>query len=301
MFIGNYDDVNNNKYSVDITSGLTWQYDGPKGDIDTRPERVYNAALRDIANLLDDVLKGDKIVLKYFETEPPGNRRAWSMFLMKKGENPLPPIPVNTNNYSDNMSYNNADKRQFLAQQLKKDLAKIFSRKYVSFEDIVPKSFMNVYNVKYDKLKNVNKNQNFPGRTMTFDQMKQEAAEDIDKIKEYVLKAYEKTTPVVKGEYGILALENDKNKTIKSIPTVNKLAKDRFEKASMINAVQKQNPVLRAVSKAVIKNPRGGVNNGVVDRLVSNEKLDKRDKSLGGKVNRKKVDPVWKTVSYNWS
>ena len=88
MFIGGYGNVNNNKYSVDIINGLTWQYDGPKGDIDTRPERVYNAAIRDIVNLMEDITAGDKSVLKYFETEAPGNRRAWSMFLMKKRRKP---------------------------------------------------------------------------------------------------------------------------------------------------------------------------------------------------------------------
>lgn len=60
MFIHGYDGVNKNKHSVYIISDLTWQYDGPKDDINTRPERVYNAALRDIANLLEDITSGDK-------------------------------------------------------------------------------------------------------------------------------------------------------------------------------------------------------------------------------------------------
>lgn len=223
---------------------------------------------------------------------------------MKRGENPLATNNqrANVDDFSDNMSYNTPDKRQFLSTQIKSELAKIFSRKKVSFQglefkEFIPKSFMNVYDIKYDKLRNVNGNGNVPGRTMTYAQMKQDAAEDINKIKAYVSKAYEKMTPVVKGEYGILGLDFEKNQVIKSIPTASELAKGRFKKASMVNAVQKQNPVMKAVSKAVIKNPRGGVDNGVVSRFTEYEKLVKRDKALGGSLNKNDNVHRWGTLN----
>jgi len=262
------------------TMDIEWRYTGPKSNAKTNPTKVYAQLADDADKLIADILSGDARVLKEFEYAAPGNPANWNSVLPGKRK-----MPERNDNWNgDNMKYDTPELRKMLAKQVRLMMPKMFSRRpfvrdnvnktpteqrLESLMDYIPEMlFINIMG-KYNVLRDVNKNNNKAAKSMTPEQILAEAEADVTKLKSAVEKYFASAKPLVDNQYGIAGLDYDKKYALKSIPTAKQLADARSKKANVIKAVEKLNPVSRAVAKlAIRKDPKVVDENATFTKMV---------------------------------
>ncbi len=270
------------------TMDIEWQYTGPKSNAKTNPTKVYAQLSDDADKLIADILSGDAKVLKEFEYAAPGNPANWNSVLPGKRK-----MPERNDNWNgDNMKYDTPELRKMLAKQVGLLMPKMFSRRpfvrdnvnktpteqrLESLMDYIPEMlFVNVMG-KYGVLRDVNKNNNKAAKSMTYEQILADAEVDANKLKSAVEKYFASAKPVIDNNYGIAGLDYDKKYALKSIPTARQLADARSKKANVIKAMDKLNPVSRAVAKfAIKKDPKVVNDDNTFIRVVLKKQPEKK-------------------------
>jgi len=270
------------------TMDIEWQYTGPKTNAKTNPTKVYAQLSDDADKLIADILSGNPQVLAEFEYSAPGNPANWNSVLPGKRK-----MPERNDNWNgDNMKYDTPELRRMLAKQVRAFFPKMFSRRpflndnvnktpteqrLESLMDYVPEMlFINIMG-KYNVLRDVNKNTNKAAKGMTPDQILADAEADVNKLKNTVEKYFTTAKPIVDNEYGRQGLKYDKTVALKAIPTVKQLADARAKKANIVKAVNKLNPVSKAVAKMAIKRNPAVVNtNSTFVKMVLKKEPEKK-------------------------
>jgi len=266
------------------TMDIEWQYTGPKTNAKTNPTKVYAQLSDDADKLIADILSGNPQVLAEFEYAVPGNPRNWDTVLKR-------PLKPRDDNFSgDNVKYDTPELRSMLAKQVRAFFPRLFSKNpYMSTSNTVPteqrleslgeympETLFNTIMSKYNTLRDVNKNKNINGRKLTPEQISTEAEADVIKIKAAVEKYFASAKPIVDNEYGRQGLKYDKTVALKAIPTVKQLADARAKKANIVKAVNKLNPVSKAVAKMAIKRNPAVVNtNSTFVKMVLKKEPEK--------------------------